>query len=426
MAITGVLNIGFYTSFPVTPTNTIFVIGEDGKHYIATAEQFEEGIAYIGQAEDKTVVTIDETQWRADLLASGAIAGITGDFFMSPIVIPCPGTAKFWILGAQPDYPTGGATDLSNNDFYVVGVRYKIDSTGTAIVDGGLLRRPAHTFVGRPLWGYVFGATVKDDSLYALVGLPVGFPAAYFIKLPLTGTSSDPTVGSWTAHITKLPTTLSQQTLFYFTNAATSNAINRAGILPLANGSFRIFSYLSWHARLNQPSVTWYSIPTTGCEFWDVDPVTHTVSTGPQDGRALFGQPWADSKTKYDDSVSSNTSSDYSAPNIQAVTGGYAIFFGRAFEDQLSTVRFREYFYDSNTGLITYVDTFDKAVSHVSLSPDVLQTAMYYREIDGHGIYAINYLPLWGFGEDVELPPPPPLAGTGRRWIAGIHPLTDD
>jgi hypothetical protein len=413
MTISGILNLGFPAAHPITPTNSAFVAGDDGKHYIISGDQFT-SVAYIGQAEDKSVVTIDETQWRADLTSTGVIDGITHDFFMLPVIIPCPTTPYFYVLGTQPPYPYSSSdTALPAGEFYMVGVRYKIDSGGNIVVDGGFLRRSAHAGAGRPLWGYVFGAIVKDSFVYALVGCVLLPAAAYLFKLPLSGATADATLGSWTAHITRLPTALANQTLFYFANAQNSNSNNNAGILPLANGQFRIFSYLGWGARLHQPTTTWYLIDTTGSEYWDVDPEGHTASTMPQDGRSFFNQPWSDSKTKHDGTESTNVADEYSAPNIQAIDGGYEITFGRAFSDELSTVRFKRFFYNTGSGLISFVDILEKTVSAVTGSSGVFQTAMMYRESDNDVIYAINDIALWGFGEDVESPPSPPEPGEG-------------
>lgn len=410
MTISGTLDTGV-AGFINVPCNTMFVVGEDDKHYIITASraataQSDPDPLSIGQAEDKSVQTIDATQWRADLVATGVASGITGTFYPCCSPIPCPGTPYFYWLGYQHGARSDSA--LPSGRFYAVGVRYKIDSGGAPAVDGGFLYLGTDTpvpYYGTPFPGQCYGAIVKSGFVYAACNMGAftfDDYGVFLAKLPLSGSPSDPlTPGSWNDLITFVTTDLNGGSAggsnFYFSNAGTA-AFDTAAIIPQPDGSFNVTSYLPWNVIENvQTGVTWHNIDTTGSEYWNVNPLSQISSSTPRDYRGDFDQPWADSKTLYSGGASSNIRDDYSAPSVQAVSGGYEITFTRTFSDQPTKLRIRRYFCDGTTGAISYVDTFEKTIPGVTPVQDF---GMFYRESDGDVIYALSSSSVWYFGED--------------------------
>lgn len=409
MPISGTLDTGV-SGLANVPCNSMFVVGEDGKHYIITAAraasaQSDPDPLSIGQAEDKSVQTIDATQWRTDLTSTGVLSGMTGTFYPVCSPIPCPGTPYFYWLGYQ--HGAVGDSALPSGQTYAVGVRYKMDSGGAPVVDGGFLYVGDDSpvaYSGTPFPGQCYGAIVKSGFVYAACFMgqfTFDDYGVYLVKLPLTGSPSDPIVpGSWNDLVTFITTDLNLGSAggsnFYFSNAGTA-AFNTAAIIPQPDGSFNVASYLAWNVIENIfPGVVWHNIDTAGSEYWNVNPLSQISSATPLDYRLAFDQPWADSKTLYDGSPSTNVRDDYAAPSVQAIDGGYEVTFVRVFSDQPEKLRIRRYFCDGTTGNISYVDTFEKTIPGVTPVKDF---GMFYREADNDVIYALSTSRLWYFGE---------------------------
>jgi uncharacterized phage protein (TIGR02218 family) len=409
VSITGTLDIGIVATPTNVPTNSMFVIGLDGNHYIiqsgrGAVAQSDPDPLHIGQAEDKSVQTIDATQWRTDLAASGVIDGIAGTFYPCASPIPCPGTEFFYWLGYQ--HGATGDSALPYGQTYAVAVRYKIDQDGAIVVDGGFLYLATGSpipYLATPFPGFCYGAIVKSGFVYAACHMgdfTFDDYGVYLLKLPISGATVDISLGSWNSRATFITTDLYLGSAggsdFYFSNAG-GTAFNTAAILPMPDGTVRLLSYLSKYVIDNVfTGVTWHNVDSSGSEFWQVDPVLQICSSTPLDYRADFGQPWDDSGTLYNGDPSADVRNDYTAPNVATVTGGYEVTFARIFTDQPEIIRFRRYFCDGLTGAITFLETIEGGIPGVAPVQDF---AMGYRESNSTLIAALSSSRFWYFGE---------------------------
>lgn len=392
MTIDGVLDFGLPTGS--AGSNSLLLTGGDGNHYLIVGVTGFGSTIKIGQLEDKSVQTIDQTTWRADLQTlDGTLTAVTvgSTFTMSQAPIPVPGTAKFIVLGRGDAEPLAGYA-------YSVGVIYEIDAGGSPAVIGGFLRKtnntPASYFgLANPSW--CWGSIVVGSYVYAACWLGQWLFAgstdtAYLLKLPVSGTTQDTAAGSWDAHVTLIPDAHVGGTIALWGSVVQQGkaAQKTASLLPRSDGTFDVINYVTGYSADNDPNGH-IDIDTGGSEYWNIDPDTNTVNVTKQDARSWFGQPWDDEATTYAGDPSANLRDTYSAFDIQAITGGYELVAARLFSDEPTKIRFRRYVYTTATDTISYVDTFEKTIVNAALLA-VKDVAMFHRLASNRVVFTIG------------------------------------
>ncbi len=353
-----------------TPGGMFSLIGVDAKHYVVpttiTAPAY---IAAVGCAETNTVTyTRTEAEWRTDLAALGM--GTSGTYNYSAVV-PAAGTPYFFIVG-------GGSVSAANES-HNVGVRYKIVSTSSVVVDGGFANvRSAGgglLFRGGSV-GEVFGAGVISGALYAvhLLDNPGVWLRNYLVKYDLTGTDANLTVGSWEDRVTYV----SAWDAGFFISSTARQYYDRASLINLGSGLVGIMSYVG-QGEINSnggSSTTIAGLSQASVLFASLDPVLHTC-TASSDISSIFGVPLADAGLNYA-SAAGSARDDYTSPSI---TPAGEVTFARSFSDNRQYARLRRFqFIDSghatNLGQTTFQFT-----SEISFSSD-LEFVQTYREGD--------------------------------------------
>jgi len=410
MPISGTLDLG--ATMGSYGSNSLSLLGEDGNHYVVAGQTGATSYITIGQLEDKSVQTITSTSWRDDLQGlAGTLTAVveTDTFTMCQAPIHVPGTSKFIVLGVQYGGTGGYTSSLGYGYAYAVGVIYRVNASSAVEVVGGFLRKTDNAptaFYGTPGPSWCFAAipSATDTDVVALCWcgftLFAGtYDTGYLLKLPTSGTTQDTSTGSWTPYFTRLTNATNAGWVYFWQSVIAQGRTvgNTAGILPRADGTYDVISYVTDYSVDNEVA-SLVDITTSGSEYWNINQSTSTVNVAKGDARSWFGQPWDDEATTYAGAASANARDCYGGPDIRAITGGYEITFARLFSDQPTIIRFRRYIYTTATDTITYVDTFEKTVTGVT---PVKETAFFQRLGASQVIYAIvGSGRYWYLGED--------------------------
>lgn len=338
MALTGRIRYGVAGDIrPRTPNGSFLLIGEDGDHYLVLGG--DSYYARVGHIESNTLIhSINQAQWQSDL-ASVGLAGLTGTYRANHF-IPLPGTSKFYIFG-------GGYIGQANR-LHVVGVLYSIVDSSTVSVVGGFIYSGStpntDTFEQGGVIGFVHCAEVIGSDLWFIV--TCGFIKTVLAKVPISGTNSDATPGSWTSRVFSLP-----WNYLFWHESVPRRYYNQGSIRDAGGGTVGVMVYLG------QPEIDGGRGAYSGLSPDPTGPVVvYTEVTpgvghsGVEDLSSLFGVPFPDSERLFDGSVSSNSRDDYTSPSV--ISGTTEIIFSRTFSDQKDTGRFRSFTMTSSASII--------------------------------------------------------------------------
>ena len=350
-----------------TPANMWPLIGEDGKHYVGpSVDNYSSGILKLGCAETNTITyTRSEAQWRTDLAGLGM--GTSGTYNVSSVV-PAPGTPYFFIVG--------GGDISAGNESHNVGVRHKIVSTASVVVDGGFANIRAAggglLYRGGSV-GQVFGSQVIGSSLYAvhLLDNPGSWLRYYLVKYDLTGTDANLTVGSWEDRVTHITAWDSA----FFTSSTSRQYYNRVSLLDQGDGTIRLFAYVGVPEIAGSGSTTIDALSAPTLLSCVVDPVAHTCSAS-SDVSSLFGIPFSDAGLNYADAVGSSRD-DYTSPSINGTTN--EIRFPRSFSDNRQYEREQRFLFNGISDVINLGQTTFQFTEEITFSSD-LEFVQTWRE----------------------------------------------
>lgn len=160
---------------------------------------------YVGKISDQSYVHLTSTDFDTALTSLSLATSGT----ITPIwVIPCPNTEFFFWIGVN------NAGSFTPSDQQVVVLRWKIDGTGTAVLDAGrwytvngLTSRPYHGVGG----GGPLGVIKIGGNCFTCNYISTGFPglgmynAAAVIKLSTSFTTATGNSGAWNDLLCELP-----------------------------------------------------------------------------------------------------------------------------------------------------------------------------------------------------------------------------
>lgn len=310
MAITG--RIDYATDILVgTPTGCWSVIGENGKHYFQAS-----GAALgLGCAEDNTLgPSKTDAEISADVLS---LTGLSG--FASEGIVPVPGTPYIGMIRG----------DFSGN---VYGVFYKVNSSGTLVLEGAFHYLSATSPLGGfGDYGHVACTLRIDDEVYiALNAESVGHGlGAVLARIPYTGTNIDAAPGGWDSRATKMafPTG---------TVASSRRYWNWISLRHLGDGVVGALAYYGYDE--GGPLIK-YNVVNTAAQ----------TAGSLIDLSADFPEVIASAGKLYDGSPSSSDFDDFTAPFIS----GNQVIWGRPYTDNIDTVQTIYYTMDDESN-ITY------------------------------------------------------------------------
>lgn len=379
---TGKLEMGTGFPSPNYGSNPTFIIGEDNNHYILGGVQPGDAstrLTRIGQCEDKSTQDISTATWKTDLVSLGMSVDPT-TLTMSASPVPVPTTPYFFITGCTSTLFAGGV---------VAAALYKINSSGDAelVPNKGFVYSTSGSKFNP---GWLQGNIVVGSNLYSVNwGLFDALGTSYLTlnKLPYLANFTENLVGNAFAA--------------FYTNYTTqpyldaSTPLHQMGVLPrTVSGTIRLISYVT--AQELSLSPAWTNLTTPGSETWVINPTTHGITTDKANFQSALGQPWSDAGYNYAGTFTEDQSDDYKGPNIQETAGGYLITFGRTFSDENSTVRFRQFFYDSALDTIT---SLGAPFEYELVGPGVpeITSAYYYKHSPGRITVAGVHLANWWF-----------------------------
>ncbi len=351
-----------------TPSGMWALICQDGKHYLApTITSAPVGIpTTVGCAEtNATTITLTEAQWRTDLASLGM--GTTGTYNYSAVV-PAQGTPYFFVVG-------GGSISAANES-HNVGVRYKIVSTSSIVVDGGFANIRASggglLFRGGSV-GEVYGAVVIGSALYAvhLLDNPGSWLRNYLVKYDLTGTDANLTAGSWEDRVTHITAWDDG----FFTSTTSRQYYNRVSLFDAGSGSVGLLAYIGQSEIDGSGSSTIDALSNPSMLYAVVHPALH-ICNASVDVSTQFGIPIADTRKKFDGSASSNARDDYT---LSIVAGGTEFLLLRPYSDSKRRGRVLQYEIIEGNFVLVRETTTTVFNSAIDASSDI-EFIMAYRE----------------------------------------------
>lgn len=347
--------------------NTFSLLGEDGKHYCGIRQDSTSRILRVGCVETNTLIAqLSNTTWNTDVLAT--LAGTSGTY-VSHCVLPVRGTAYFGVIG--------GGTPSSANETHIVCVFYKINSSGTLVLDstrGFAYVSDAdldYSLAGTGDTGRVFDTLLVGTELYFVLTGREAHPFAnpfsrgvddVLAHAPFDAQTISLSVGSWSAQVTESPFASD----FLSGSSGGGRAYgNRACLINRTGG---VIGLLHYHdAALATPSAAslWYT------EF---DTLSQTT-TGANNVSSSFGVPFADVGKLFSGLASADISDDYTSPT----TSGTEVIFSRTFTDNIDCLRMRRFTFAS-AGSVSSIGSTDLEGFTITAVNGQLEGGAVYRE----------------------------------------------
>lgn len=324
-------------------TGMLALLGEDGNHYIRVRHAFmpSDYVVALSRIDDETLYYwgLSQADARTALGSLGLSGVVEANWYFGPFGgVSAPGYPFLWI----PMFVDGDWTSV--NPTRCIWLRYKVDSTGTVVLDGyhggACSQSPkngAYNHGSNGFWFIgpgeescvVYGTQVIGDYVFFVMETGQHFLFSdshqrHLVRLPLTGSSYSTVTGSYEDFITMLPT----DGYYYFDDAGSLGNPGCAGIMeePGGSGRIRIFVYMR-DGLGNALGFGGAALATV----W-VNPDTHTTDGTWTDCSATFGIPFADTLYNYAGVLTGNYRNDYSGPSIV----DNMLFMVRPFSDQLN------------------------------------------------------------------------------------------
>jgi hypothetical protein len=313
---TQVTDVGSSLVVDPMPTNSMMMVGEDGKHY-AIANFATTGFHLIG-IEDSTETLITVAMINDALTTLGS--SLAGDVTTQGDVIGAPGTPYFIVRNAI----------VGANIFPSVTV-FKIDITGTIVPHKYIASRCSGLQHGQ--WQTFNAAAVFDDVLYIcpnqFESLSVRGQSIVAIPL-LTASFDDITGNTWVINFVYSNLTGLGDEFF---NASVWNISQRCTIVR-TSGVLGILTYV------NQGTVdSGTSAGNTLLDGLTAPALIHCEGATVTTLTTLLSDNLTDRMLKYDDTASSDYADDYTSPNNIIIGDTQFLIWTRGFTTKAEFVR---------------------------------------------------------------------------------------